>query len=227
MAAQNFSNRTLYHCDNLPVLRGMNSETVDLIATDPPFNKSKDFHATPDSLAKGARFSDRWKWERDVHPDWIEQIADDWPAVHAVIEAAKVTYGEDMAAFLCFLGVRLVEMQRVLKPTGSLYLHIDHTAHAYVKALLDAIFGKGNFRNEIVWAYSGWNKRLKAYLERRHDTVLFYTKSKSSSFHYPTRPWASKREYVKVRKQKLRTDDEGREYVLSDAGGGEACQTLP
>ena len=221
MAAPNFANRTLFHCDNLPVLRGMNSETVDLIATDPPFNKSKDFHATPDSLASGARFSDRWKWDRDVHPDWIEQIADDWLAVHAVIEAAKVTYGEDMAAFLCWLGVRLVEMHRVLKPTGSLYLHIDHTAHAYVKALLDAIFGKRNFRNEIVWAYSGWNKRLKAYLERRHDTVLFYAKSKSSSFHYPTRPWANKREYVKVRKQKLRTDDEGREYVLSDAGGGE------
>ena len=62
MAAPNFRNRTLYHGDNLPVLRGMNSGSVDLIATDPPFNKGKDFHATPDSLAKGAKFQDRWSW---------------------------------------------------------------------------------------------------------------------------------------------------------------------
>ncbi len=88
MAAPNFRNRTLYHGDNLPFLRGMNSESVHLIATDPPFNKGKDFHATPDSLAAGAKFQDRWSWAKDV-----EQIEDDWPTVHAVIEASKAIAG--------------------------------------------------------------------------------------------------------------------------------------
>ena len=99
MPQPNFENRTLFHCDNLPVLRGMDTETVHLIATDPPFNKGRDFHATPDSLASGARFQDRWSWDRDVHEDWVDQIRDDWPAVQAIIEASKVTYGDDIAAY--------------------------------------------------------------------------------------------------------------------------------
>ena len=103
----------------------MNSETIDLIATDPPFNKGRDFHATPDSLAAGAKFQDRWSWADDVEGEWVDKITDDWPAVQAVIEAARTTYGEDMAAFLCFMGVRLIEMHRILKATGSLYLHCD------------------------------------------------------------------------------------------------------
>ena len=139
MAEPNFRNRTLYHGDNLDFLRGMNSETVHLIATDPPFNKNRDFHATPDSLAKGAKFSDRWRWDEDVHEEWTDGIIDDWPAVWEIITAARAAYGDDMGAYLCWLGVRLMEMRRVLRPDGSLYLHIDHTAHAYVKCLLDAI----------------------------------------------------------------------------------------
>ena len=155
MANPNFDNRTLFHGDNLDFLRGMDSETVHLIATDPPFNKGKDFHATPDSLAAGAKFEDRWSWDRDVHQDWVDAIEDDWEATSWVIEAAKIAAGDDMAAYLCWLGVRLIEMHRVLREDGSLYLHIDHTAHAWVKALLDSIFGRKNFRNEIVWCYSG------------------------------------------------------------------------
>ena len=93
MGTPNFANRTLYHGDNLAFLRGMNSESVHLIATDPPFNKGKDFHATPDSLAAGARFQDRWSWANDVEQAWVDQIEDDWPAVHAVIGAAKTSYG--------------------------------------------------------------------------------------------------------------------------------------
>jgi hypothetical protein len=82
----NFTNRTLYHGDNLGFLRGMNSGTVQLIATDPPFNKNKDFHATPDSLAAGAGFQDRWRWDKDVHPEWLDQIKDDWPGIWSVVE---------------------------------------------------------------------------------------------------------------------------------------------
>ncbi|MXY78786.1 MAG: hypothetical protein F4Y94_03635 [Chloroflexi bacterium] len=220
MAAPNFRNRTLYHGDNLPVLRGMNSGSVDLIATDPPFNKGKDFHATPDSLAAGAKFQDRWSWDDDVEGEWVDQITDDWPHVMNVINGSKQSYGEDMGAFLCFMAVRLLEMRRVLKDTGSLYLHCDPTASHYLKELLDAIFGRRHFRNEIVWHYSGWNKRMARHLERRHDVILFYAKGTTQVFHTPTRPWKSRDEYVAKRKQKVRTDEAGREYVLSDGGGG-------
>ncbi|MCY3720145.1 MAG: site-specific DNA-methyltransferase [Anaerolineaceae bacterium] len=178
----NFRNRTLYHGDNLEFLRGMNSETVHLIATDPPFNKNRDFHATPDSLAAGARFRDRWRWEEDVHEEWTDSIKDDWLAVWEVIDAARAAWGDDMGAFLCWLGVRLMEMHRVLRPDGSLYLHIDHTAHAYVKCMMDAIFGWKNFRNEIIWCYTG-PSNTKRWFPRKHDTLLFYVKSDAARFH--------------------------------------------
>ena len=197
MAEANFKNRTLYHGDNLAFLRGMNSETVHLIATDPPFNKNRDFHATPDSLAKGARFSDRWSWERDVHEEWTDSIIDDWTAVWEVIIAARAAYGDDMGAFLCWLGVRLMEMHRVLRPDGSLYLHIDHTAHAYVKCLIDAIFGWKNFRNEIVWCYSGGGIPRKDF-PRKHDTLLRYTKSNDYLFHVERKPYKENTQQVGI-----------------------------
>ena len=178
----NFENRTLYHGDNLKFLRGMNSETIDLIATDPPFNKNRDFHATPDSLAAGAKFQDRWSWERDVHQDWIDQITDDYPRLMEAIESARYAHSDGMGAFMCFMAVRLLEMWRVLKPTGSLYLHFDSTASHYVKAVMDAIFGWRNFRNEIVWLYKtgGVSKR---WFGRKHDTLLFYSRSSKYTFN--------------------------------------------
>ncbi len=177
MPEANFQNRTLYHGDNLEFLRGMNSETVHLIATDPPFNKNRDFHATPDSLAKGARFKDRWRWDDDVQEEWVDSIKDDWPAVWEVIDAARVAYGDDMGAFLCWLGVRLMEMRRILRPDGSIYLHIDHTAHAYVKCLMDGIFGAKNFRNAIIWHYDGPQRPSNKNFATKHDTILRYSKS--------------------------------------------------
>ncbi len=220
MADPNWKNRTLFHGDNLKFLRAMNSKSVDLIATDPPFNKNKDFHATPDSLAKGAKFQDRWSWEKDVHQDWVDQLTDDYPKLIEAIESARYAHSDGMGAYMCFMAVRLLEMHRILKPTGSIYLHCDPTASHYLKAVMDAIFGYRNFCNEIVWCYSGWNKRLRSHIERRHDLILFYARSKKNTFNYPTRPWSSKEEYVRVRKQKVRVDDNGREYVLSDAGKG-------
>ena len=154
MGTPNWSNRTLFHGDNLGFLRAMNSESVDLIATDPPFNKNKDFHATPDSLAAGAKFQDRWSWERDVHQDWADQITDDYPKLMEAIESARYAHSDGMGAFMCFMAVRLLEMRRVLKPTGSIYLHCDPTASHYLKAVMDAIFGRKQFRNEIVWDYT-------------------------------------------------------------------------
>ena len=189
MGQPNWTNRTLFHGDNLPFLRAMNNESVDLIATDPPFNKGKDFHATPDSLAAGAKFQDRWSWERDVHQDWVDQITDDHPSVMNVINGSRSSYGDDMGAFLCFMAVRLLAMRRVLKPTGSIYLHCDPTASHYLKELMDAIFGRKQFINEIVWCYTsgGVSKRWWA---RKHDLLLFYSKSKRFNFNPQYRPYS-------------------------------------
>ena len=193
MPTLNVANRTLFHGDNLPFLRGINSGTIHLIATDPPFNKGRDFHATPDSLAAGARFEDRWSWDTDVHQEWVDAIQDDWPAVWQVIEAANSVWAKrDMGAFLCWLGVRLLEMHRVLHDDGSIYLHIDHTAHAWVKALMDAIFGWRNFRNEIVWCYALGGSSRKLW-SKKHDTLLFYTKSDTYHFDKPSIPATSQR----------------------------------
>lgn len=186
MADLNFENRTLYHGDNLDFLRGMNSETVHLIATAPPFNKNRDSHATPDSLARGARFSDRWSWERDVHEDWVDSIKDDWPAVWSVIESTRVSYGNDMAAFLCWLGVRLMEIHRVLRDDGSIYLHCDPTASHYIKALMDGIFGSKNFRNEVIWKRYGSHNDVgqgSKHFGRVHDVILVYGKTDSVIWH--------------------------------------------
>ena len=165
----------------------MNSGTVNLIATDPPFNKNKDFHATPDSLASGARFIDRWAWNRDVHEEWVDAIKDDWPGVWQAIENSRVNHSEGMAAFLCWLGIRLIEMKRVLADDGSIYLHIDHTAHAYAKALMDAIFGQRYFKNEIVWKRTSSHNRAKRW-GPIHDTLLFYTVSQKYTWHRNIQP---------------------------------------
>ena len=176
MAERNFDNRTLFWGDNIDFLRAMNSDTVDLIATDPPFNKGRDFHATPDSLAAGASFQDRWKWDEESHPQFTDALRDDpenkniWTA----IESARATWGDDMGAFLCFMGVRLMEMHRLLKPTGSIYLHCDPTASHYLKGLMDAIFGRQNFRNEIVWKRSGGKSDAQRW-GRVSDRLLYYT----------------------------------------------------
>ena len=179
----NFPNRILYHGDNMDFLRGMNSETVHLIATDPPFNKNKDFHATPASLAEGAQFEDRWSWRDDVQPEWLKSISEEYPEVWVVIQAAKTTYSDGMAAFLCWLGVRLLEMHRILRPDGSLYLHIDHSAHAWTKCMMDGIFGRKQFRNEIVWRRTHSKNAVESRYGVNHDTLLYYVKSSKAPFN--------------------------------------------
>ena len=115
--------RTLFIADNLPILRGLDSESVDLIATDPPFNKGvKAFEGIVTAGAgregRQVSYKDTWTWG-DVQEDWTEAIKDDHPNLHAVIQAANVAAGEDMGAFLCWLGVRVLEMHRVLKADGE------------------------------------------------------------------------------------------------------------
>ena len=171
-------NRTLYQGDNLPFLRALPDASIHLIATDPPFNKNRDFYA-----AEGkAGFRDKWSWDADVEPDWIEFFRAEAPALWAVIETARLAHSQSMSAYLCWLGIRLLELHRVLRADGSLYLHIDGAAQAYVKLALDAVFGADNFRNEIVWYYKtgGLSKR---WFGRKHDSILFYSKSERYNFH--------------------------------------------
>ena len=164
-------------------LTGLEDASVDLIATDPPFMKDKDFYATHASLASGARFSDRWKWDVDVHQEWVESIEVNNRAVWKVIDTAREASHSDTAAYLCYMAIRILEMHRVLKETGSIYVHIDHTAHAWVKTLMDAIFGYQNFRNCITWQRNiggnGCQHEPKRWAART-DTILFYAKSKST-----------------------------------------------
>ena len=178
----NWDNRTLFHGDNLAFLRDMNSESVDLIATDPPFNKGRDFHATPESLAAGAKFQDRWSWERDVHQDWVDQITDDYPRLMEAIESARYAHSDGMGAFMCFMAVRLLEMHRVLKPTGSIYLHFDSTAVHYLKAIMDAVFGWRSFNNEIIWQKIRSSKAQRSGFGSVHDSILLYKKTGRAVF---------------------------------------------
>ena len=205
MSEPNWKNRTLFHGDNLDFLRAMNSESVDLIATDPPFNKGRDFHATPDSLASGAKFQDRWSWEQDVHQEWVDQIKDDYPRLMEAIESARYAHSDGMGAFMCFMAVRLLAMRRVLKPTGSIYLHCDPTASHYLKAIMNAVFGWKNFLNEVVWKrtpFSGSSKARAKQLPRNHDIILLFRKGNKHLWNQPTEPYGS--EYLKRFKWKDR-----------------------
>ena len=161
--------------DNLDVMRGMNSESVDLIYLDPPFNSNRDYAAPIGSEAAGAAFKDTWTLD-DVDVAWHGEIADQNPAVYAAIDAAGITHGKGMKSYLIMMAVRLVEMHRILRATGSLYLHCDPTASHYLKLMMDAIFAARNFRNEVVWRRTGSHNMADRF-GPIHDVVLFYAKS--------------------------------------------------
>ena len=150
MTEPNFADKTIWTGDNLDILRGMNSESVDLIYLDPPFNSNRNYSAPVGSAAAGAAFKDTWTLS-DLDVAWMGLIADEEPAIYKTLEAAGLTHGKGMQSYLCMMAVRLLEMRRVLRDTGSIYLHCDPTASHYLKLIVDAVFGSRNFINEIVW----------------------------------------------------------------------------
>ena len=162
--------------DNLPIMRGMNSECVDLIYLDPPFNSNRTYSAPIGSEAAGAAFKDTWTLD-DVDDAWHGEIAEQNPAVYAVVGAAGEAHGKGMKSYLIMMAVRLLEMRRILKPTGSIYLHCDPTASHYLKLLMDSIFGKVNYRNEVVWKRTNAPTASDYQLGCVHDTILVYAKS--------------------------------------------------
>ena len=172
MVEPNFADKTIWTGDNLDILRGMNSECVDLIYLDPPFNSNQDYAAPVGSAAAGAAFKDTWTLS-DLDVAWMGLIADKQPALAHVIKTSGLTHGKGMQSYLTMMAVRLMEMHRVLKPTGSIYLHCDPTASHYLKLLMDSINGASNFMAEITW------KRTSTHSDSRTfgnvaDIILFY-----------------------------------------------------
>ena len=200
-------NRTLFLEDNLPVLRGLDSDSIDLIATDPPFNKGVPAFKGKTKAGQGVEFKDVWNWDEDVHVNWINDLRQRHPSLFNVVHYANAAAGDDMGAFLCWMSVRVLEMHRVLKDTGSMYLHCDPTASHYLKAMMDAIFGRKNFRNEIVWGYRTQGVS-KNWWPRKHDVILFYVKSGSYTFT----PQMERQIYEKPFRH-TKKDAQGRWYV--------------
>ena len=172
MTTPNFTGKTIWTGDNLDIMRGMNSESVDLIYLDPPFNSNQDYAAPVGSQAAGAAFKDTWTLS-DLDVAWLGLIADEQPATAQVLKAAGLTHGKGMQSYLTMMAVRLMEMRRLLKDTGSIYLHCDPTASHYLKQLMDAIWGVRNFRNEVVWKRTAGRSDGKQF-GRVHDVLLFY-----------------------------------------------------
>lgn len=179
---------TLYYGDNLEVLRKhIGDETVDLIYLDPPFNSNRDYNllfkeqSGEPAQAQIKAFTDTWRWSERAFVEFCETSR--LPRLVSLVQGFVETLGRnDLTAYLVMMAPRLVELHRVLKPTGSLYLHCDPTASHYLKVMLDVIFGARNFRNEVVW------KRTSAHSSAKrwgpvHDIILYYTKSENYTWN--------------------------------------------
>ena len=130
----------------------------------------------PDATGTSAKFDDVWNFHRRVDREWLDDLKKALPAAWWLIQSTRYSHSEAIAAYIAFMVERMIEIRRILKSTGSIYLHCDHAANAYLRQMMDAIFGPRNFRNEIVWGYrtGGISKN---YWPRKHDTILFYVKS--------------------------------------------------
>lgn len=182
----NWADKTIWTADNLYIMRGMNSGVVDLIYLDPPFNSKTDYAAPIGSKAAGAAFKDTWTLS-DVDAEWINLIEARHPALYRVLLAATTPSDK---SYLAYMAVRLLEMRRLLKPSGSLYLHCDPTMSHYLKLLLDAVLGRQRFVNEIVWCYSTGGAS-KSRFARKHDIILFYQNDGNPVFNTPRVPYTS------------------------------------
>lgn len=187
----NIENRTLFTCDNLDIMRGINSETIDLIYLDPPFNSNRNYAAPIGSQAAGAAFKDTWSLD-DIKKEWAEELEASDKAIWAAITMAGYIGGESIQAYLTYMAIRLIEIRRILKKTGSIWLHCDPTASHYLKVLMDAVFGERSFKNEIVWHYRRWTAASKRF-QRMHDILFYYTKSDRYVFTNPLQAYADEK----------------------------------
>ena len=205
----NWKDKTIFIGDNLHVMRGMNSNSVDLIYLDPPFNSNRNYAAPIGSQAAGAAFKDTWTLN-DIDIAEHGELAERSPSLHTVIQAAREAHGKGMQSYLIMMSVRLLDMKRLLKNTGSIYLHCDPTASHYLKLVMDSIFGADNFRNEIVWKRTSTHNDPNRY-GRIHDILLYYVKGGGATWN--TQYEALDPEYVK---KYYRNKDAHGPYSVSD-----------
>ena len=175
----NIKKNTIFTGDCLEVMRGINSNCIDLIYLDPPFNSKANYAAPVGSKAAGAAFKDTWTLS-DIDIEWINLIEEKHPSLHRILLAAQIKSDK---SYLTYMAIRLLEMHRILKDTGSIYLHCDPTMSHYLKLIMDAIFGRKNFRNEIVWCYTGPGSPKMRQFNRKHDIIFWYSKGESWTFN--------------------------------------------
>lgn len=171
----NWSNRTVFVGDNLDIVRGMNSKSVEPVYLDPPFNSKKAYGVPIGSKAAGAHFKDTWTLD-DVDMAWMAGLAEASKPIHGVVTAGGIAHGAGMQSYLSMMAIRLLEIRRLLKPTGSVWLHCDPTANGYICLLMDAVFGARNMRNEIVWCYTGPGSPNMRQFNRKHDTLFWHSR---------------------------------------------------
>lgn len=222
MSPQPITENTLFYGDNLKVLREyIPSESIDLIYLDPPFNSSRNYNVLfkdesgTDSEAQITAFEDTWHWNGLAYHELATQSPDH---ISKMIAALHDFIGENqMMAYLVMMAARLVELHRVLKPTGSLYLHCDPTAVHYLKIMLDTIFGIDQYRDQVVWKRTSAHSDSKGYGDN-YDMILYYTKSKSYVWNITYMPYSE--EYTNAYYRY--TDETGKHFKSGDltAPGG-------
>ena len=212
---------TLYYGDNLPILREyLSADSVDLIYLDPPFNSNRSYNvlfkdesgcAAPAQLRA---FDDTWHWNIDAERVYEELVTRAGSRVSSLIVALRQTVGANpMMAYLVNMTIRLVELHRVLKPMGSLYLHCDPTASHYLRLILDSIFGSTHFLNEIIWKRTTAKSQSFKRFPNNHDTLLVYAKSVNHTFNRQFIPHSDER----IRQHYYNVEPEtGRHYSLGD-----------
>ncbi len=178
---RNWDHSTMFIGDNLDFMRGMNSGNIDLIFLDPPFNSNHNYAAPIDSEAAGAAFKDTWTL-RDIDDSWYGYIADKHPALHSLIQVSGEIHSDSMKSYLIYMAIRILEMKRLLKDTGSIFLHCDPKASHYLKLTMDAIFGSTHIRNEVIWHYYNGTSNIRRAYVRKHDSLLFYTKKVNQNY---------------------------------------------
>jgi len=218
---------TLYYGDNLAILRSRDyfpDASVDLVYLDPPFNSNATYNVlfAERSGAQAASqikaFEDTWRWDAEAARVYFETVEAGGHVSEALQAFRRLIGDSNMLAYLAMMAPRLVELRRVLKPTGSIYLHCDPTASHYLKLLMDAVFGPENFRNEIIWHYGGRGAKAVAnQFPRNHDSILLYSRSCGAHLY--------KRQHMEraftqeeARKRGFRCDELGRWFKTAPRG---------
>lgn len=220
MASSFFNSNILYYGDNLDILhKHFPPECIDLIYLDPPFNSKADYNVLfkektgKESVAQAQAFSDSWTWDTSAESTYMELQKD--PRIMSMIQFLHAHLGKnDMMAYLVMMTIRLRELKRVLKPTGSIYLHCDPTASHYLKIIMDLLFEKQNFMGEIVWRRTASHVTSRRW-PRLHDILLNYAKDHMQVKFHPPRIERDK-EWVK---REYRLTDERGQYMIDNLTG--------